>query len=200
MPSYEVVYFNGRGYAEATRLMLAYAGQDFKDTRHTSEEWAKIKDETPMKQLPLLKVDGVPIPQSRAMHGYVAREFGLNGQNNDETTKIDVVIATVEDIRTPLARLMFYEKDEEKKKEGLANYYANVAPKYLTGLEKLLERGDGFFVGSKITRADIFVFAALEKFNKDCIKNYPKLVDLLERVAKEPKIAAWLAKRPETDF
>jgi glutathione S-transferase len=200
MPSYEVVYFNGRGLAETTRMMLAFAGQDFKDTRHTSEEWAKIKEETPMKQLPILKVDGCAIPQSRAMHAYVAREFGLNGQNNTETTKIDVIIATVEDIRTPLARLMFYEKDEEKKKEGLANFYANTAPKFLAELEKMLEKGDGYFVGSKISRADIFFFSTFEKFNRECLEKFPKLVDLLDRVAKEPKIAAWLEKRPETNF
>ena len=40
---------------------------------------------------------------------------GINGANNEETTKIDILIATMEDILDPLRRILFYEQDEEKK-------------------------------------------------------------------------------------
>ncbi|XP_022081494.1 S-crystallin 4-like isoform X2 [Acanthaster planci] len=158
--------------------------------------------DAPMQQLPYLEVDGKKIPQSRAMHGFVAREFGLNGANNEETTKIDVIIASLEDIRLPLSRIVFREQDEEKKKELLAKFYAETAPKFFTALEKMLVEngGDGFLVGSKISRADIFFYVVMEFLDQNEVKKYPKLVALMERVAKDPKIAAYLAKRPQTEW
>ena len=43
MPAYKVIYFDARGRAEPTRMMLAHAGQEFEDVRYTSEEWGKNK-------------------------------------------------------------------------------------------------------------------------------------------------------------
>ncbi|XP_038061209.1 hematopoietic prostaglandin D synthase-like [Patiria miniata] len=200
MPSYKVIYFNGRGYAETTRMMLAHVGQEFEDVRYTQEEWLEHKPNVPLQQLPNLEVDGKIIPQSRAIHGFVAREFGLNGASNEETTKIDIILGTLEDISR---HMQSGETDEEKKKEKLAEFYAQTAPKYLTGLEKMLadnNDGDGFFVGSKISRADIFFYVVTEYLAEDELKKYPKLVALKERVAKDANIAAWLAKRPQTPW
>ncbi|XP_038062192.1 S-crystallin 4-like [Patiria miniata] len=204
MPSFKVVYFDARGRAEPTRVMLAHVGQAFEDVRYKSEEWAKVKAETPLQQLPLLEVDGKPIPQSRAMHGFVARHFGLNGANNEETTKIDIVLAITEDLVDPLAKILFYEKDEAQKKEKMAAYLKDTAPRFLKGLEDILKHnggGDGFFVGSKISRADIVYLVAAEAFNNDeVLKQYPKLYALKGRVAQDANIAAYLAKRPKTQF
>jgi glutathione S-transferase len=43
MPQYKLVYFNGRGRAEALRYMLAYAGVEFEDARVTHQYWPTIK-------------------------------------------------------------------------------------------------------------------------------------------------------------
>ncbi|XP_022086124.1 S-crystallin SL11-like isoform X2 [Acanthaster planci] len=204
MPSYKVVYFDGRGRAEPARMMLRYAGQKFEDVRYSPEEWAKHKPTTPFQQLPYLEVDGKIIPQSSAMQGFLARELGLNGANNEETTKIDLVGAVVADIVDPLTKILFYEKDEAKKKELSATYYGETAPRFLKGLEEILKTnngGDGFFVGSKISRADIIFYVGMEAFrNDDVLKQYPKLYSLKERIAQDPKIAAYLKDRPQTQF
>ena len=39
----KLIYFNLRGFAEVTRLILAEAGVEYEDVRLTREEWAKIK-------------------------------------------------------------------------------------------------------------------------------------------------------------
>ncbi|XP_038061211.1 glutathione S-transferase-like isoform X1 [Patiria miniata] len=205
MPCYKVVHFNGRGYAEPTRMLLALVGQEFEDVRHSTADWPKLKADVPLQQLPYMEVDGKIIPQSRAMHGFVAREFGLNGANNEETTQIDVVLSTLEDIRVPLGRILYYEKelDEIQKKEKLKEFYEKTAPKYMAGLEKMLtdnNGGHGFFVGSKISRADIFFYVVMETVEEDELKKYPKLSALMKRVAEAPKIAAYLAKRPQTPW
>ena len=38
-----LVYFNGKGRAEATRQMFALAGVKFEDKRYSFEEWGKLK-------------------------------------------------------------------------------------------------------------------------------------------------------------
>ena len=54
----------------------------------------------------------------------------------------------------------------------------------------------------QITFADIQLFASADmillKLSDDPLKDFPKLAALKEKVAKEPNIAAWLAKRPVT--
>ena len=39
----KLVYFQGKGRAEVTRLMFAQAGVTFEDKRYSSEEWGKVK-------------------------------------------------------------------------------------------------------------------------------------------------------------
>jgi hypothetical protein len=51
---YSLHYFNGRGRAEAIRLILTQAGQEFEDHRHSSDEWAKLKSQMPLGQIPVL--------------------------------------------------------------------------------------------------------------------------------------------------
>ncbi|XP_038061210.1 S-crystallin SL11-like [Patiria miniata] len=205
MPSYKVVYFNSRGRAEPIRLMLAHVGQKFEDVRYTHEEWPQHKAGAPLQQLPYLEVDGKAMPQSRAVLGFLAREYGLNGANNEETTKIDIIIAIMEDLTEPLAKIFFQEKDPAKQKELFAVYQAETVPKFLGPLEHMLKEnkgGDGYFIGSKISSADIYFFACAEFFKEEqgILKKYPKLTALKERIAKDQKIATYLAKRPKTEW
>ena len=39
MPQYKLMYFNVRGRAEAARMMLHLAGQEFEDYRFKEGEW-----------------------------------------------------------------------------------------------------------------------------------------------------------------
>ena len=43
MAKYTLVYFNGRGRAEVSRMLFALADVEFVDTRIEGEEWAKLK-------------------------------------------------------------------------------------------------------------------------------------------------------------
>ena len=44
MPSYELVYFNGRGRAEASRMLFALSDTKYTDYRLKDGEWTKYKD------------------------------------------------------------------------------------------------------------------------------------------------------------
>ena len=43
MPSYKIVYFNARGAAEISRLVLAAAGAEYEDERVEREDWPSKK-------------------------------------------------------------------------------------------------------------------------------------------------------------
>ena len=54
----------------------------------------------------------------------------------------------------------------------------------------------------QITVADIMVFSADDSMQSflsvNVLEGFPKLTVLKQKVGDEPKIAAWLAKRPQT--
>lgn len=43
MVHYKITYFNVRNLAEASRMVLTYAGEPFEDVRLTMDEWAAVK-------------------------------------------------------------------------------------------------------------------------------------------------------------
>ncbi|GMS78550.1 hypothetical protein PENTCL1PPCAC_725, partial [Pristionchus entomophagus] len=67
------------------------SGTDFEDNRTTLADWPKIKDSTPFGQLPVLYVDGKPIPQSFAIARYVAKQFGFAGASPFEAAWLDAL-------------------------------------------------------------------------------------------------------------
>jgi glutathione S-transferase len=77
MSTTELIYFNGAGRAEVTRILLHAAGVDFTDTRMQGGEWPTIKPTTPLGSVPVLKIDGVQYCQSGAMTRYAARLAGF---------------------------------------------------------------------------------------------------------------------------
>ena len=86
-PDLELTYFNGRGLAETTRLLLALAGQPFTDTRFPlkvldfstysferkefDEAKAGGKLVKSIGKVPFLRTKGLVIPQSKAIERYV---------------------------------------------------------------------------------------------------------------------------------
>ncbi|XP_062612153.1 glutathione S-transferase 3-like [Saccostrea cucullata] len=200
MPTYKLMYFEGKGRAEAIRLALTAAGQEFEDKRFTREEWLKVKPTIPQKQLPCLQVDGRYIPQSAAILRYVGREFGLYGENNDESTRIDVIFGATEDFLKNVINV-YYEKDETKKAELKKDLEENKLPQFLDLLEEILKEnngGDGFFVGNKMSIADLLIFDTVDQvgsFVKSPPSFPPKLGALIEKVKNNPRIKEYISKQ-----
>ncbi|XP_048740716.1 glutathione S-transferase 1-like [Ostrea edulis] len=199
MPTYKVIYFDSKGRGETIRLALTVAGQDFEDVRYVKEEWEKVKPTFPQKQLPCLQVDGRYIPQSGAIMRYVGRAFGLYGANNDESTGIDVILGATDDFVKHVITAT-YEKDDAKKAELKKDIEQSKVVQYMDILEEILKEnngGDGFFVGDKISVADILVFDMLDQVTAMITLPAfpPKLGALIDRVKTYPKIKEYLAKR-----
>ena len=111
-PKVKLTYFNLRGRAEPSRLLLAYGGIKYEDCRLTPafqdpKEWSELKPKTPYGSLPLLEWDGTVIAQSMAVARFIAREVGLAGRCNMESAQIDEIIDAINDMVNAGARAFF---------------------------------------------------------------------------------------------
>lgn len=112
--SYRLLYFNGRGTAERTRLLFALAKQPYEDVRFDQDEFAKAKTDgslaAGLNRVPLLQVvceDGTTtnIPQSKAIERFVAKQFGLNGADALAEGVIDGICEHQRDVRESFAKV-----------------------------------------------------------------------------------------------
>ncbi|MCP9265871.1 Glutathione S-transferase 1 [Dirofilaria immitis] len=102
MEHYKLIYFNGRGRAEVIRLLFAQANVRYEDIRITREEWSTLKPKTPYGHVPLLNVNDRTLAESHAIEKYLARKFGLLGEDEWEAAKIDEIILNLEDLMRKL--------------------------------------------------------------------------------------------------
>ncbi|XP_017885409.1 glutathione S-transferase-like [Ceratina calcarata] len=203
MVNYKLTYFNGTGLAEPIRFLLHQSGIKFEDKRVEHEqEWPKIKPTVPLGQLPVLEIDGKPFVQSKAIARLIARKNNLYGANEVEAYEIDATIDLVEDLRLVVGRWNWEENPEQKEK--LKAPVDTKLPFTLEKLDEQLKKNGGFFVGGKLSWADLHVTAQLDMFGNimktEVEKDYPELKKLVAKVRSLPKIKAYLDNRPKGLF
>ncbi|KAJ8021996.1 S-crystallin SL11 [Holothuria leucospilota] len=215
MPSsYKLIYFDRKGRAEPMRFLFVLAGVKFEDKRLAlgGDEWKAMKPKTGLGALPVLVVDGKEIPQSTAILRYVGGELGFIPKNLLEVADMDVVLETINDLR-PSMRPIFFEQDATKKAEMSKHFLAEGCQPPFNNLEKLLKQnkgGKGFFVGDKMTLADVVIFSlmydgisgltGMEAGDLSYLRGQPLIKAFVERFKTEPTLADWLKKRPKTSF
>ena len=199
-PKVKLTYFNLRGRAEPTRLLLAYGGIEYEDCRVTPgfedpTEWMALKPKTPYGSLPLLEWNGECLAQSMAIARFVAKEVGLAGRCNMECAQVDEIVDAVNDLGVAGAQAMF-SKDEEKIKKFMMENIPNT----LAQLEKrLCGRGGQFFVGNAFSWADLMLYNFCSGLpDQSCLDKVPKIKNLMCRVGNIPNVKSWVDKRPAT--
>ena len=197
MSTYKLHYFNVRGRAEISRLIFAAAGQKYEDARFEHEQWPSLKAEMPLGQVPVLEVNGTKLPQSGAIARFLAKEFHLAGKDNFEQAQADAVADTINDLVTAYLPV---RSDQELTKKFLEE----TLPKHLQNLEilgKLYGQGGPFFVGNKLTWADLLFYDIGETFlqlDGNVLDKYSWLKQNRAEVEKQSKIAEYLKNRPKT--
>ena len=98
----------------------------------------------------------------------------------------------------------FMAKGDTEKAELLKKLHDEILPRNLKFFEERLKKTNtGYLVGSNATLADIFLISALEKLGDQreaILANYTHLYALDKRIRSHPKVADWIAKRPNTPF
>jgi len=202
---YKLTYFNGRGRAEPSRLIFAFAGQQFEDHRIEGAEWPALKSKTPFGQLPVLCIDDgkICLSQSKAIARYLGNEFHLVPKDHIAAAKADMYVDGYDDVSKHF-QPWFVEKDPAKKKEIWQKLETEQIVPFLKLYEKFLcDSGTGYFVCNTVTWADLYLFECFNSTKEKSphlFEGHPKIKEFIDKIAKEPKIHAYLEKRPKTDF
>ncbi|KAJ8022758.1 putative glutathione S-transferase 5 [Holothuria leucospilota] len=205
MSTYKLIYFNGKGRAETARFMFAVAGQKYEDYRIPSDKWPEVKKTLLFGQVPALEVDGEQLTQSCAINRFLARKLNLYGDSDMEAAKIDQVCEALVDLGLVL-RECLHETDETRKAALLKELLETKSKRHFASLVKLLELnngGDGFFVGNRVSLADLDAatyFLDMVTRVPGLKLTEPKLLAHLERIKAIPALAEWLKNRPESPF
>ncbi|KAJ6643345.1 Glutathione S-transferase [Pseudolycoriella hygida] len=203
---YIVHYFDVRGRAEPIRFILSYAKANWKDQRIPYNSFPavippEIKAVATYGQVPVLEVNGKFLSQTTTICRYLARKFNLVGENDWEATKCDEVVDGAQDFSL-LFSGAWTENDPEKKKVIVEKAAADGREKFISRFNAMLEANGGFFVGSKITWADIIVVNAIDFMEKlwglNIAEGYPFVKKLMENVFNADGIKEWIEKRPDT--
>ncbi|KYN30203.1 Glutathione S-transferase [Trachymyrmex cornetzi] len=199
---YKLLYFNVTGLGESIRFLLNQCGIKFEDVRFTSDDWPKHKPNVPMGQVPVLEIDGKQYHQSRAIGRFLAKKGNLYGSDDFEAMEIDATIDSMDDIRLALSQY-YWEKDPAFK-EKLKETAFQKLPYYLDKFEAQVKKNGGYFVGGKLSWADLLWAAYFDYLSfvlgDDPNKDHSELKKLVEKVRALPNIKAYIEKRPTTQM
>lgn len=159
MPVHEVLYFDGAGRAEITRILLHMGGVEFTDTRFKFPEWPDIKPTTPLGSVPVLKIDGKPHVQSTAMARYASKLAGRYPDDPVEALIVDEILETCNELMSKAPK----SKDPEELKKLRQEFQATTMKKYASFIEKHIQNNGGTLcVGKQVTMADLAVSATVK--------------------------------------
>ncbi|XP_060071033.1 S-crystallin SL11-like [Ylistrum balloti] len=202
---WKLTYFNGRGRAESIRIVLTEAGIPFEDIRVSKKEWTAMKDSTPTHTLPILEIDnGIVLSQSTAILIFLGSQLNMYSKDIMEMYRIDLIMNMMDDLIDKVLVPALTEKDPNLKAEKTKAVEKENLPGYMKTLSRELEAGgNGYFVGTKLTIADVKVFTVLENMAgafPETIAKWKDIKGFMERIASRPKIAAWIKGRPKSWF
>jgi glutathione S-transferase len=114
--SLKLTYFDIAGLAEAIRLACFVGGLEFEDERLNFEQFAKLKDTFPFKQVPILTInENIVVAQSNAILRYVGNLASLYPKNDIlEAAFVDQILAHLYDFGT-YVRPTYGIQDEKER-------------------------------------------------------------------------------------
>ena len=211
-------YFDARGLAETSRFVLAIAEESYLDHRYPLEvvDWATHKfkrDEfdadkaagklrKSLNKLPTLVDNGVTISQSKAIERYLARRFGMMGENEIEAAQIDAICEYVRDFKADYQKIRALQGEE--RVAGMEAWFSTTLPGKLVALDTIV--GKYFAVGSRTSLADITLFTFLTQFfdntegARAATREAPHIRSIVDQVGQLDSVKKWIATRPDTKF
>jgi glutathione S-transferase len=226
---YELYYWPSiQGRGEFVRLALEEAGADYVDVARRRESrrggiagMMRLMDSGRTRQPPFappfLKAGRLIIGQTANILLYLggrhalapAGEAGRLWAHQLQLTVADLV-QEVHDTHHPISGDLFYEDQRREARLRAAHFRKSRMPKFLGYFEEVLAHnaaGDRYIVGTKLTYPDLSLFQIVEGLRyafpramRRVEKRLPRVVALHDRVAKRPRIAAYLASKRRIAF
>ena len=216
----KLVYFNLRGLAETSRLLLAINHQEYEDFRYnfSVKDISKYDFEKPefdndksnglllksMNKLPYLEVDGNVICQSKAIERYLARRFNMMGSTLIESARIDSICEAVRDIKDLYQSVR--KTPEEEKQQAMDKWFNETLVERLNLLSNLCDSDNSYCVGNSLSLADVVIYCLVTQFfdNKEGSMNAASqnktISSIVENISSISAVKEWLSKRPDTIF
>jgi glutathione S-transferase len=222
---YELYYWptiQGRG--EFLRLALEEAGADYVDVARRPGkrgvpammrliDGRRIK--CPPFAPPFLKAGKRVIGQTANILLYLGARHGLAPKDEDGRLWANQLQLTIADLVTeahdthhPIASALYYEEQRPEAKRRSADFWKRRVPKYLGYFENVIARSGGpYLLGRRLGYVDLSLFQIVEglryafpKRMKRFEKKVPRVIALHDRVAKRPRVAAYLASDRRIPF
>ncbi|XP_077996503.1 glutathione S-transferase alpha-4-like [Glandiceps talaboti] len=191
----ELTYFNGRGFGESIRFMLAATGTKFTEVFLKDKvQFTKLKEDgcIMFMQVPLLTIDGMQLVQSQAICRYIARKHGMDGKSPEEKARVDMINEGARDFLSKFFPIGLAPNTDEI----IENIEKQHLPRFLPIFEKLLTNSSsGYLVGDCLTYADMTLFEALlntKEFTQVSLTEFPKVQEFKEKVGALPRIKEFM--------
>jgi glutathione S-transferase len=211
-----------QGRGEFVRLALEEAGADYVDVaRKRGGEAAMMRiiedkrSARPPFAPPFLKAGKLVIAQTANILFHLGPRLNLAPRdeagrlwvNQLQLTITDLVVE-IHDTHHPITSWLYYEEQRPAAKRRTKDFWRYRVPKFLEYFERVLQRNGGqYLVGRKLTYVDLSLFQIVEglryafpKRMKRFEKKIPGVVVLHDRVAKRPRIKAYLASERRIAF
>jgi glutathione S-transferase len=219
---YELYYWPSiQGRGEFIRLALEDAGADYIDIgrkrgRRAVEAFlARKREPHPPYAPPFLKDGKRVIAQTANVLFYLGPRLGLAPRDEAgrlwahqlQLTISDLVVH-IHDTHHPVSGWLYYEEQRPAAKRRTQDFWRYRVPKFLGYFERILvQNGGRFSVGKRLSYVDLSLFQIVEGLRyafprrmKRFEKKIPLLVALHDRVAKRPRIKAYLASPRRIPF
>jgi glutathione S-transferase len=226
MEPYELFYWPGlQGRGEFIRLALEAAGAPYHDQARDGEDGMDRMmillngNETALPPFapPFLKAGNLLIGQTANILMYLgarhdlapADEAGRLWANQLQLTISDFV-AEVHETHHPIASALYYDDQAEEAQKRAAHFRKERMPKFLGYFERILRdnrTGPAHLIGAKLTYPDLSLFQmvaglrnAFPRAMQSLETRLPLMIALHDRVAIQPRIAAYLASARRIPF
>ncbi|KAF9905213.1 Glutathione S-transferase S1 [Linnemannia zychae] len=200
--SYQIQYFHVSGLGALPRDMLSLGGVKWEDRVLTN--WPN--EESLFGVFPVLHIktaDGrdLRLSESIVIDHYLAKQFGLLGDNEWEELQIKTFYSSSLYLRERLTMRVTWNYKEVQEK-GWDNFFKNHLPLWIDSHTKHLKDNgsNGHYVGDKLSLADLETanvidhFACLDRGDqivKQIKEGSPEIWKVKELVDSEPRLQEW---------
>jgi glutathione S-transferase len=215
---YELYYWPSiQGRGEFVRLALEDAGAPYVDVARKPpgmKAMLRILDDdalkTPPFAPPFLRAGTLLIAQTANILLYLGPRLGLAPKSEAGRLwvhQLQLTIADwlveVHDVHHPIGSGLYYEDQKPESRRRAADFRKTRLPKFLGYFEAVLKRE----TSAKITYAHLSLFQMVEGLRyafpgtlKKLEHQYPRVIELHDRVAARPRLAAYLASKRRIPF
>ncbi|MGH8724052.1 MAG: glutathione S-transferase [Burkholderiales bacterium] len=199
---YELHYWPSiQGRGEFVRLALEDAGAPYLDVCRRSN---RTPGHPQAFAPPFLKAGRLVIPQTANILLYLGPRLGLAPKSEAQRLRLHGLqltiadwLAEVHDTHHPIAASLYYEDQKPESRRRAAIFLAERLPKFIAYFERA--------AGEKFSYVHLSLFQMIEGLryafpNAMRKLKYPQLLKIHERVARRPRLSAYLASKRRVPF